>query len=227
MILQPRDLDILQLCYEQQFLTEEHLMPLFKGGNRVQVIRRLRELRNAGFITTFKSKTGEGPTIVRLTHRGLKLAAARASFSVPQVRAIDYATLRHDAIVTAVRLRLRELWDFTWVPERALRDRYEIIPDGLVQFRTGVVFALEIENSLKGVTRQRQILESWERVSGIHMVLYVTTKPIIHDAWQRVLSETQRQTAYGLLHWDELRQGEPAAWSPKGPLPLFSRRSFG
>lgn len=227
MILQPRDLDILQLCYEQQFLTVEHLLPLFKGGSRAQVMRRLRELREAGFVSTFKSRVGDCPVLVRLTKRGTSLAAARSDYTVPQVRAIDYATLQHDAIVTAVRMRLREHWDFTWLPERALKDRYEVIPDGVVQFQSGVAFAIEIENSAKGIARQRQLLESWDRVLGIHMVIFVATKPVIFDAWQRVLGETPRRMAYALLHWRELQKGTEVAWSPKGPLPLFARRSFG
>lgn len=228
MILQARDLDIVQLCYEQQFLTVDHLLPLFRGGQKDVVLRRIKKLQAAGLISVEKAHVSMGRTsLLRLTKKGNQLGAMRSAYDLPRAHSLDYRTLEHDTLVTTLRLRLRELWDFTWVPERALKDRYEIVPDGLVQFASGLAFAIEVENSMKGATRQRAILDTWDRTAGVQMVIFVCTKPQVFDAWQRYLTEGPRRIAYALLRWEELVAGHPVAWSPKGPLPLFERRGFG
>jgi hypothetical protein len=169
-----RDLDIVQLCYEQQFLTVDHLLPLFRGGQKDVVLRRIKKLQGAGLVTLEKAHVSVGRTsLLRLTKKGDQLGAMRSGYDMPRAHSLDYRTLEHDALVTTLRLRLREFWDFTWVPERALKDRYKIVPDGLVQFASGVTFAVEVENTMKGAARQRAILDTWDRAEGVYMVLFV------------------------------------------------------
>jgi hypothetical protein len=227
MVLQPRDFVILKLCYEQQFLTIEHLAPFFKNESKQQVLRRLRELREAGFIETRQMWHNECRLIVRLSKQGLRLTKARAEHDVPYSRSVDAVTLEHDALVTSVRLRLAQSWDFTWLPERALKDRYSVVPDGVVSFSGGISFAVEVEHSIKGASRRLALLEKWERVGGISLVLYVATSQTIFAAWQRSILERPRTIGFALLQWSELRNGTPEAWTPKGAVALFQRRSFG
>lgn len=83
MILQPRDLEILNLCYEQQFLSVHHVVPLFANGSKPHALRRIRELRQAGMIETQNGLHQEHRLLIRLTKLGLRMARARAHHDVP------------------------------------------------------------------------------------------------------------------------------------------------
>lgn len=124
-------------------------------------------------------------------------------------------------------MRLSRLWDFEWLPERALKDRYPIVPDGIVRFTIGVTFAVELENSVKSVARRKQILAQWDAMEGINLVLFVATKDAVFLAWQRVIVEATPRMAVSLCHWSELQHGTPDVWTPRGAVSLFERRGFG
>lgn len=227
MKLQQRDLEILCCCYEQQFLTIEQIEGFyFKSAHGNKARERVRELSKAGLVRTEKSQLASIGKIVRLTKAGEKLAAANVALAVPQARKLDLATLMHDSIVTSVRLRLRELWDGRWIPERALRDKYEIIPDGIVQFESGFSIAVEIENSLKGKARFLGLIETWSKVESVSLILYVATSRQLERLIHGYLQERSVEKMFGLVCWDDLKAGVPAVQSPAGALPLFEKRTL-
>lgn len=227
MKLQERDMEILKCCYEQQFLTieqiEEHY---FKSTHSNKARERVSELSKAGLVRSENSSLATIKKVVRLTRAGQRLAAAHAALEVPQSRRLDLATLMHDSIVTSVRLRLSQLWDARWIPERALKDKYEIIPDGIVQFESGFNVAVEIENSIKGRSRFLKLIDTWAKVESISLVLYVATTRQLERLIQGYLRERPSEKLFAVVAWDDLKTGVPSAQSPAGALPIFDRRTL-
>lgn len=227
-ILQTRDRDILRCCYEQQFLVHEQIERFFFGSeNTRNARRRIAKLERAGLI---KSEVAGGILkhhLLRLTEAGLRVARGESSHDVPQSKKVDLATLTHDRIVTDVRLRLRELWNGTWVPERALKDKYTRVPDGLFQFEaSGTAVAIEIENSSKGHTRFVAIMNEWARAENVRVVLYIATNKKIFGAIEKLFATAPQRPVFALVDYGALMAGQPSCISPRGALDLFTRRSL-
>jgi hypothetical protein len=227
MKLQPRDEQILRTCYEQQFLLTEQIHRYFFGGRRAwSAYERISELEAAGLVKREKVITLNGKKLIRLTRAGLRIVQAQHPIEVPQAKSLDSATIRHDAIVTAVSLRLRQFWNAVWIPERALKsDEYPRIPDGVFVFDSGKKIAVEVENSPKFQRRFLAILESWRKVDVL-LVLYVSTTPQIYRLIQSYLPNAPKTIPFGLIEWSALETGEPPFWSIRGELDLLKRREF-
>jgi hypothetical protein len=69
--LQERDYSILVLCYEQQFLTLEHVKHFFPNTHRSTAQRRLRELIESGFLLVEYHPLLGSMGLFRLTDWGL------------------------------------------------------------------------------------------------------------------------------------------------------------
>ena len=165
--------------------------------------------------------------ILRLSDIGLRIARSESSYDVPQSKKVDLITLTHDRIVTDIRLRLCELWDGTWVPERALKDKYTRVPDGLFQFESsGVTVAVEIENSTKGRSRFVTIMNEWARTDTVRIVLYVATNQAVFKAIEKLLPTAPQRPVFTLVDFDSLMRGQPSSLSPRGALDLFTRRTL-
>ena len=227
MKIQQRDIEILKCCYEQQFLTLEQIEKYyFKSTHGNLARRRVGELRKAGLVRAEDSRLATTGKIIRLTRSGQKLIASQCAFDVPQARSIDLATLMHDSIVTSVRLRLSEIWSGAWVPERALKDKYPIIPDGIVKFESGFNVAVEIENSSKGRTRFCQILNTWNQVENVSLILYIATTEQLERLILSYLAEVKMKLPAVVVQWSSLCSGMPLVKSPAGELPIFSKREL-
>lgn len=188
---------------------------------------RIAELEAAGLISRQRVISIERYSVLKLTDLGRQIAAQQSPYNLSPAKLVDLATLEHDAIVTSVRLRLHELWDGHWVPERALKDKYPIIPDGLFQFRaTGHLVAIEVENSIKGRSRFTDLLKEWRRTEGVMLVLYVATHSEIFRVVKEYLKAAPPQPAFALALWPELEAGKPVCQSPVNQLDLFSTRSL-
>lgn len=227
LVLQKRDMEIIRCCYEQQFLMYEQIERFYFSSAHTQNARaRISKLKRAGLL---RSEVPIGLTsqhLLRVTETGRRLAKELSPFDVPQAKKVDPATLIHDRIVTDVRLRLCQLWDGVWVPEKALKDKYTRIPDGLFQFDTGTAFAIEIENSLKGRARFLSILNEWQRTEGIKVVLFVATTPKIFVAIESLLKGAPSKPVLGVVLWEELRTGAPIVKCRGNDLDLFSVRTI-
>ena len=227
MRIQERGREILRRCYEQQFLLMDHVERFFFASVAAQNARlRIKQMEQAGLLKMIVPKKIGERKIVRLTRAGVAIAKQFHPFEIPQARRIDFDTFDHDAIVTSVALRLQELWDGVWVPERALKmEDYAQVPDGVFVFDSGNKVAIEVENSLKGRTRFLTILDRWRHVP-LRLILYVTTDPRIHKSLKEYIANGPGGVPFGLVEWSGLRDGKPTAWCPKGELDIFKRRSF-
>ncbi len=227
MRIQERDKEIIRRIYEQQFLFHEHVERYFFRNASSQLARiRIAELAKVGLLRKETVTVLGNRRIIRLTPDGLELARQLHHFDIPQLRRLDLKTVEHDAIVTSVALRLHELWDGLWVPERALKkEDYTQIPDGVFVFQNSNKVALEIENSLKGRNRFLENLDKW-RFTPMRLVLFVTTHPKIHSALKRFIDQGPGKVPFALVDWDQLKNGTPTVWCPKGELQIFDRRQF-
>lgn len=226
MILQTRDREFLRVCYEHQFLLVDHLREtFFKGKSKQALYLRIQKLEKAGVLK--KENILGHAQVLRLTEAGEKLTRSHVQLELPRQRALPLDTLTHDALVISVRLRLRELWDGTWVPEILLKqNEYPRIPDGVVAFPGGKQIAIEVENSLKGKSRFLSLMKIWGKHPNVGMVLYVTTTKSLYSNLKGYISEGPKKPIFALVSWDELRSGTPKAFSIHGEIDLFSRRSF-
>lgn len=215
------------MCYEQQFLITEQVQRYFYSGkNRCNGFVRLLEMERSGFIRREPSMLMGNKNLIRLTRQGLCAIAEDIVIEVPQVRKPDIRTLRHDTIVTSVRLRLQELWTGSWLPERVIKQEdFPQIPDGLFIFPSEKKVAVEIENSPKGRRRFLSILERW-RKTDVKLILYVATTPHIFRIVQRLLLEGPRGVPFALILWENLRNSVPAVWTSDGIVNIFSRKEY-
>lgn len=224
--IQKRDLRILKLCYEQQFLLVSHIRDYLFEGNYVEAKRRVRELMAAGLLEENSLKHRRAK-LIQLTPTGKRFASEQSSVEAGFTK-IDPALVEHDSIVTEVRLRLETKWKALWIPERALRSMNpDEVPDGLFLFESGKKAAIEVENSLKGRSRFVERLQRWNRASHCpHLVLYVATTEDIYMHLQHWLDGSPRTPLFCLVRLSQLMQPEPEVWSPIGELDLFSEETL-
>lgn len=227
-VLQTRDREILRCCYEQQFLVHEQIERFFfRSENTRNARRRIAKLKRAGLLQSEVAGGILKHHILRLSDTGLRIARSESPYDVPQSKKVDLITLTHDRIVTDIRLRLRELWDGTWVPERALKDKYTRVPDGLFQFEgSAVTVAVEIENSTKGRSRFAAIMNEWARTDSVRIVLYVATNQAIFSAIEKLLPTAPQRPVFALVDFKQLMGGQPSSLSPRGSLDLFTGRTL-
>jgi hypothetical protein len=132
--------------------------------------------------------------------------------------------LVHDSTVTAVRLRLSELWDAKWIPESLIKsEEFSQVPDGMMVFQNGRQVAIEVENTPKGPKRFRELQERW-RGMPVRLVLFVATSDSMFRIVQSYLEAGPRDLPFGLVNWEALENGTPKVWTVMGELDLFKGR---
>ncbi len=219
---QIRDQGILDTCYEQNFLMIDQIRRyFFKGLSARRARQRLKILVNHGLIR--REYGMDSDRFVRLTSSGVKRAEQGRGILIPQRKKLDANTFHHDACVTAVRLRLNELWLGKWLPEALLKsESFPHIPDGVWIFPSGKQIAIEVENSPKGPDRFHKIQARWRNSSAL-LVLYVTTSNEMHRIVKSYLETGPQDLPFGLVTLDDLEAGKPPVWSVMGELDLFDR----
>jgi len=221
--LQSRDKQILKLCYEQQFLTSDQIADHFFSSYR-EAARRIQELGNAGYLVFEKHPLKNNARALRLAERGLQVASQLSAVAIPQ--RWTPSQVEHDALVTRVRLILEKRWDGTWIPEKAIRGfRTGEVPDGLFIFENEAKVAVEVENSLKGRARFEDRLRRWKDIK-VKIVLYVATKPEVHERLRVFLDGAPRPPLFCLTQLEELSKEDPSIWCPIGEIDLFSERTL-
>lgn len=228
MRIQERDKRILELCYEQQFLTLRQIKRFFFSNCAPQNARkRVLELQEAGFLKREFNPVLGTKSLVRLDRLGVELIESQQPNRLNQNRIIRVGTLLHDELVTSVRLRLAERWNAKFVPERFIKKSgLPQIPDGLFYFPSGNAIAIEIENSDKGRTRFLTLLERWRDLQDIIFVLFVASRTELVPILKSYLSSGPKDQPLGLVNWSELNETFPLVWTQNGAVDLFSRREF-
>ncbi len=226
-ILQERDREILKFCYEQQFITIEHVMLGFFEGRYKDASRRLGQLAQAKFLKEEDSGfLVSKQKFYRLTKLGRHAAESSCANFIPQKRFLAHSTLMHDSFVSLVRIRLSELWDATWIPESAAK-KYELseVPDGIVLFESGKQVAIEVENSIKGRQRFESRLHAWKNTQ-ITLVLYIATSEALDSTLRSYLKSAPAKPHFGLTTWERLKSSTPVLWSPNGSIQAFTRKKL-
>jgi DNA-binding MarR family transcriptional regulator len=227
-VLQDRDLKIIRTCYEQTFLTQTLVARyFFFGATRQAASQRVRELSLNGYLLRRVVRGRGRPQVIRLTIKGRRTAEAVCRFEFSKRAPLNMNTLIHDELVTSVRLRLEELWDGKWTPERALKEQSKLrVPDGLIVFDSGKRVAIEVENSLKSIRRLRALLSRWERMD-VYFALYVVPDDELRITLERIITNESLEETVCVISYDKLmNEDRPVSWSNQGDAEIFSRRSF-
>jgi len=198
----------------------------FKTSCKRKAYERINELEKIGFIKQERSQF-LNKNIIKITQSGANYIKSDLSHDLKTHRRIDSRHIIHDSLVTSIRLRLKDFWDFTWIPERAIKEgQYIQVPDGLVVLRSKKIIAIECENSLKSKRMYLDNFNKWKK-SDILMVLYVTTKPTITKSIKNsILQSGVNDMPLCVVEWGVLKKGVPSVWSTRGELDIFKRREF-
>jgi hypothetical protein len=233
--LTDRDRELLKLILEQQFVTSEHVHTFFGDVKHTTVRRRLRAIAEMRFIEEEIYPEVGQKRVIRLTARGLVEALQQRGRYLSYKRDLSPMTLNHDILVTSLRLMLTEVWEGSFVPERAIKDHgLELIPDGLWVFPSGRFFALELENSDKGPKRFLRLTERWQKLSAPNLlgVLYFASSGFVLRSLQRSFERIPASPPMGLIDYQALAESRrqtsapPSALTQKGALEIFKRRAF-
>ena len=224
--IQERDKKILKLCYEQNFLLSEHISDHFFQSDSKLAARRIKKLQESGYIRYGAHPFDRKRNLIRISRLGKMIASSMSPIEFPYCNAISKYTLAHAALVTSVRLRLEKIWDGVWIPEMALKQLDTVeVPDGVFLFKSGTRVAIEVENSIKGKSRFLKRLAAW-REEDEEIVLYVATSEEIYRYLKDYLQHAPVKPLFALVLWDELKTGQPVAWSAQGELGIFLRREL-
>ena len=229
--IQDRDREILRVCFEQGFLLPEHIEEFFFVGKSEQSAReRVLELEKAGLITRPVCPLFAKSRLIRLTELGESIAHDGSTLDMTYLRRLVPAQLVHDALVTSLRLRLKELFQGRWIPERAIKSaEVSRVPDGLFLCDGGASVALELENSLKGRTRFLRLLKTWVQQPGADFLLFVATTDQLKRLIRRNFESVLGSEKVGVILWPEVRVMEPMVDTIRGEIPLaeiFSSRKL-
>lgn len=221
---------ILRFCYEQQFLTFEHVSHFFLT-HRAEPYRRVKELEKAGFVEKHQNPVTGKYCLIRLTNLGQTYVQENSPTSsvtaIKPVKNLSPTTLLHDSLVTSCRLKLSRLWNANFIPERALKTSdFQEVPDGLFVFKSGNGIAIEVENSDKGRTRFLKLVSRWKDKSGILFVLYIASNPKLFQSLSSYLNSAPQDQPIGLVLWDELKSGVPLITTARGKMDLLNQREF-
>lgn len=226
--VQERDKEMAKTIYEEQFLRLSTISRFFFNESFQSASKRVLKLVNLRLFRFEKLNLPGAPKVVRLTPNGVKLARSVSPFEVKQKRKVPLSTFEHDSVVSMTRLKLKEYFDASWIPEKALKSHnLKKIPDGILLFQSGRRIAVEVENSVKSKDRYLEMWREWESHDFL-LVLYVTTNDIVHKAIQKRMSEFPgTKVRFGLIHLNVLMEASAeSVWTPKGSVALFGRRSF-
>lgn len=193
-----RDIKLLKFMCEQYFMSRSQMIRWLmlnydlknEASAKTVMIRSLQAMRGFGLIRPFRSISLGFEEAFLITSKGIRdLQSSDCVAKNLSYTPIDEDKLRHDALVTAIRMA----WEFTtpiyhWIPERVLRDGSDNeIPDAVVTVK-GVDdprpysrIAIEIETTLKSLKRYREKFSEYDR-SHHNLVIYFTDDKKIREA---------------------------------------------
>ncbi len=172
-----RDVEMMGWILEQKFMTVEQVKRIFwkeiESGSK-EAYRRLLELQRAGYLKRSKRSIYRN-VLYLVSARGLRqLKVFGRDRGLSEVFDVDYASYKHDVVVTDLRILFGE-WGFKdWACERmlSLHKNLRRLPDGMI-YHNGKQFAVEYESTQKSKRRYGDIFLEYQMDKQIENVLYV------------------------------------------------------
>lgn len=182
-LLQERDLRILEYGLEQKFLTIEQITErFFNPGNGTKhrsqaAYRRALILQKFGLVRLMPLQTGG--KVVQITAAGAHELTIRRREHLPPAPSVDYRTYEHDRRITDVRILFENLGLISgWLSDRYLKATLHgttRVPDAIFTLNNGQRVALELELARKGRTRHRRIFSEYleKRFGDIQLLFFI------------------------------------------------------
>lgn len=183
LFLQERDLELMNYCLGQKFLTLEQVARrFFKSKEGVKyplhtAYRRVLTLQKFGMVNLVPYEPG-GSKGIQTTKLGEQELKNRGFEPLP-VCNINYATAEHDRRVTDVRIVFEELGLLSsWTSDRQLKGRgltARRVPDAILSLTKGYRIALEVEIAWKGKERYEAIFSNYreKQFGDVKILFYV------------------------------------------------------
>ena len=197
-----RDLLLLELLESYGVLSTQQIRGLiFKDINTRTVLRRLRLLKQRGFIYS-----SEGLPNGSLAWILSKKSAQLFKHDI-ETKVINKSSLQHDVAVSAIRIQLEKLKIAeSWTAEHVLRKellksygkteafrdyqlRVSLIPDSLFTIKDEEeikTVALELEFSLKSKARYKKIFSKYKEKENISFVWYVVLNKSVGEVLSKL-----------------------------------------
>lgn len=183
LILQNRDIGVMQYCLEQKFVTVEQVAKRFFRAKREAkyplhtAYRRMLILQKFGMVklVCWNSSGGRAMQTTKLGEQELK----SEGLEPPSVCEINPATAEHDRRVTDVRIIFEQLnLSSSWRSDRYLksgRGSSRRVPDAVFDLKNGQRVSLEVEIAQKAKERYRDIFDNYrgKQFGNIEIVFYV------------------------------------------------------
>lgn len=229
LFVQERDLEIMNYCLEQRFLTLEQVARRFfkpKEGAKYPLhtaYRRMLTLQKFGMVNLVPYEPG-GRRGVQTTDVGVQ-ELQNQGIEPLTVCGINYATAEHDRRVTDVRIVFENLRLLSsWTSDRRLKRelvRVKRVPDAILGLKKGYRVALEVEIAWKGKERYEGIFSNYrERRFGEVKILFYICNTIQQLKNLAELTETDSWIYYALYEQLMRRQGETVFANKKGQFRL-------
>ena len=171
LLIQERDLQIMDYCLDQKFLTVEQIARRFfrpqEGAKHPlhTAYRRMLTLQRFGMVKLVPYAPG-GQKGVQTTELGEQELLNQGLAPLP-VCGINYATAEHDRRVTDVRILFEDLGLLSsWTSDRYLKServRVRRVPDAIMRFKKDYQAALEVEIAWKGKERYQEIFSDYRQ----------------------------------------------------------------
>ncbi|MDE0092579.1 MAG: replication-relaxation family protein [Oligoflexia bacterium] len=215
-----RDLLLLELLESYGVLSTQQIRQLvFKDINTRTVLRRLRVLKQRGFIYSSEGLPN-GSLAWILSKKSAKLFKHDI-----ETKVINKNSLQHDVAVSAIRIHLQKLnIAKSWTAEHVLRkelisscggyegfrkyqDDLYLIPDSLFTVKDDegemMAIALELELCLKSKARYEKIFSKYQKKENIGFVWYVVLNKsvgeVLSKLWDKYVCYGKCQFAYSSL----------------------------
>lgn len=236
--IQERDRRILRACYEQRFLTMDHIIQEFyRGRHQSEAYRRIKELETEKYIRREMPYLGDHKRFIRLTERGLDIAMQASHWEIPKGDRLNPNFIEHDSLVTFVRFRLEQYWDGEWVPRTVLESgQLEFASkreacDGAWCFPSGKWVAVELECIARRSANYAALIDRWANQSDLPaLVLFVCAHSAVHERVKEALERShsaRRMVFASVLFKDFQTDPDAKAWTIRGDVTLFNRRTVG
>lgn len=187
--LQPRDLSLLRVLFEQKFLSWPQIRDyLFEGKERYAYLR-VWKLRRFGFIRKLWAGFTEEelflPTEFAHEYFRARFVELPTPLAFPDAR-----TIAHDLLATDIRFLFQSIgFGSSWTSERVWRMGRSAriwVPDALIHIG-GDPFALEVECVQKMDRRYEDIFSRYQSDPELSACLYVTTESLMETLLKKAL----------------------------------------
>lgn len=219
MVLTQRDLELFRKLSSYGMLSTKQIAHhVFSSIAVTTVLRRLRILEESFYLKRILGLESQD-VLWTLTEK----AADTAHVIVPK-RQWSKNMLEHDFKLLSLRLALEGTGiAHSWLPEHKIRSnifrengmrgiKQKLIPDGLMGIEVEgkrVSVAVELEITLKNKRKLKEIVDRYQRISGIYAVWYIapsaTILNAVADLWKKSYVYNSSVSFYGSLLQEVMR----------------------